>query len=382
MRTCSLGGAPSFSEEPSTQQKFSHPNIARVIGILESNGTAYLVQEFVNEQKLGDWLDDLGRPPTQAEMDGITDKLLDALETVHAGNYVHRDIAPDNILMRRNREPVLIDFGAARMAVGARTQTMHSLVKPGYSPTEQYALDTKLLGTWTDVYALAATLYRAVTGAAPPDSLTRSHGDRMVPAVKAGAGKFRPQYLAAIDHGLALRQADRPQTVRAWRAMLVQGRGHAEGNNEETQVVTPMQKQSHGLQWAILACLLGLGGLGGWAFHDMRTMMHAIATTADDAKRTAVEARELMKGQVAALAERDRAEVELYEKAKAIASLPSDDPRRTAETACNYLIKYPGGRFRGAVAELLRGSYLPPINGEGRTFAPVRHCYLQSKSIV
>ncbi len=351
-------GRSKFLEEAGTQQKFNHPNIARVIGVLESNGTAYLVQEFVNGPKLGDWLDGLGRLPTQDEMDGITDKLLDALETVHAGNYVHRDIAPDNILMRRNHEPVLIDFGAARMAVGARTQTMHSLVKPGYSPTEQYALDTKLLGTWTDIYALAATLYRAVTGAAPPDSLTRSHGDRMVPAVKAGAGKFRPQYLAAIDQGLALKQNDRPQTIRAWRAKLVEGREmHGGKNNEVTQMVTPPPKQSRGLQWAILALLLGLGGMGAWAFQEMRGMMHTIATTADEAKRTAAEVRDFMKKQVADQTARERAEVDLYEKVKATVNLKADDPERTPEAGCIYVRTFPGGRFVTEVRHALRTTY-------------------------
>ena len=88
--------------------------------------------------------------------------LLDALDVVHQADFLHRDIAPDNIIIRKGGVPVLIDFGAARGEIAAHSKTVSALVKPGYSPYEQYAETSRQQGPWTDIYALAATLYPQV----------------------------------------------------------------------------------------------------------------------------------------------------------------------------------------------------------------------------
>jgi len=131
-------GRERFLEEAQTLAKFRHPSIVRVQHVFEALNTAYMVLELVDGQSLRQWLDELGRPATQAELDGIVPPLLDALAEMHAADFIHRDIAPDNIIIRPDGSPVLLDFGAARQAIAAETKTLTGIVKAGYSPPEQY----------------------------------------------------------------------------------------------------------------------------------------------------------------------------------------------------------------------------------------------------
>jgi hypothetical protein len=116
---------------------------------------------------------------------------------------------------------VLIDFGSARGEIAAHSKTVSALVKPGYSPYEQYAETGKRQGPWTDIYALGATLYHAVTGKRPPDAPSRMVKDEFVPAREAAVGAYRANFLSAIDKALALKIEDRPQTIAAWRGDLL-----------------------------------------------------------------------------------------------------------------------------------------------------------------
>src|SRR5207302_6422590 len=138
--------------------------IVRVIRVFEANSTAYMVMGFERGQSFEAWLKALGRPPTQEELDAIVALLLDALQVMHAADFLHRDIAPDNIIIRADGTPVLLDFGAAGRAYAGLSHSLNGIVKAGYSPQEQYASDTNLQGPWSDIYALGATLYLAVTG--------------------------------------------------------------------------------------------------------------------------------------------------------------------------------------------------------------------------
>jgi serine/threonine protein kinase len=130
-------GRSNFLQEARTLARFEHPSIVRVTRVFEANSTAYMVMRFEKGQSLDDWLDSLGRPPTQEELDRICTPLLDALQKMHAENFLHRDIAPDNIIVRPDGTPVLLDFGAARRAVAEMSRTLTGVVKAGYSPHEQ-----------------------------------------------------------------------------------------------------------------------------------------------------------------------------------------------------------------------------------------------------
>jgi serine/threonine protein kinase len=214
-------GLERFMDEARAVARFIHPNIVRVHRYFLANKTGYMVLEFEDGGSFKAWLKNLRRAPRQPELDQILKPLLDALELVHAGNYLHRDIAPDNILVRKDGSPVLIDFGSARGEIASHSKTVSALVKPGYSPYEQYATTTRQQGPWTDIYALGATLYHALSGKRPPDAPSRMVSDEYVPAREVALSSYRSPFLAAIDKALCLEVGERPQSVAAWRAMLM-----------------------------------------------------------------------------------------------------------------------------------------------------------------
>jgi serine/threonine protein kinase len=214
-------GLERFIEEAQTLARFVHPNIVRVYRYFRANNTGYMVLHFEEGGSFKAWLRGLKRAPRQPELDRILKPLLEALETVHAGDFLHRDIAPDNIIIRKDGSPVLIDFGSARGEIATHSKTVSALVKPGYSPYEQYATDGRRQGPWTDIYALGATLYHAVSGKRPPDAPSRVVNDEYVPALAAALSSYRSGFLAAIDKALRLEVGERPQSIAQWRDELL-----------------------------------------------------------------------------------------------------------------------------------------------------------------
>jgi len=144
--------------------------------------------------------------------------VLEGLGAVHAKDFLHRDIKPGNIYLRKNGPPVLLDFGAARQALGEQTRALTGMVTPGYAPFEQYNSRSKQ-GPWTDLYSIGATLYHCIAGKAPAESpdriaaLQEQDADPMQPAVTAGHGRYRPEFLAVVDWMLAPLPKDRPQNI-------------------------------------------------------------------------------------------------------------------------------------------------------------------------
>src|SRR6476469_3601133 len=179
-------GRVSFIEEARTLARFQHSSIVRVSQIFEAHSTAYMVMDFERGENFESWLRHLEGRPSQADLDRIAAPLLDALQMIHAEQFLHRDIAPDNIIIRPDGTPVLLDFGAARRAVAERSRALTGIVKAGYSPHEQYATDSRMQGPWSDIYALGGTLYRAIAGVAPEEATLRIADDPMVPASKIG----------------------------------------------------------------------------------------------------------------------------------------------------------------------------------------------------
>jgi WD40 repeat protein len=214
-------GLERFMEEAQTLARFTHPNIVRVYRCFRARDTGYMVLHFEEGGSFKAWLKGLERAPRQGELDRIVAPLLDALELVHSGDYLHRDIAPDNIIIRRDGAPVLIDFGSARGEIATHSKTVSALVKPGYSPYEQYATTTSKQGPWTDIYALGATLYHAIAGRRPPDAPSRMVNDEYRPAGETALSSYRPGFLAAIDRALRLDIGERPQSIVEWRGTLL-----------------------------------------------------------------------------------------------------------------------------------------------------------------
>jgi serine/threonine protein kinase len=214
-------GLDRFLDEARTLARFDHPNIVRVYRFFRENNSGFMVLHFEDGKSFKAWLKSLGRAPRQHELDRVVPPLLDALSLIHGSDFLHRDIAPDNIIIRTDGSPVLIDFGSARSDIAQHSRTVSALVKPGYSPYEQYATTSRQQGPWTDIYSLGATLYQAVTGKRPPDSPSRMVEDELVPARDAAISAYRPGFLAAIDAALALDVNARPRSVDEWRKQLL-----------------------------------------------------------------------------------------------------------------------------------------------------------------
>jgi serine/threonine protein kinase len=218
-------GLDRFIQEARTLARFDHPNIVRVLSVFEQNGTAYMVMRFEEGENFAALLD---RKRTIAEKDlmRVLLPVLDGLQLVHDAGFIHRDIKPDNIHIRADGTPVLLDFGSARHSLGhARTVTI--LVAPGYAPFEQYYSSGEDQGPWTDIYSLGATCYRAIAGVPPMDAIARSKGilgstrELLVPASAVGSGRYSEGLLKAIDHALAFAEKDRPASIALWRAELI-----------------------------------------------------------------------------------------------------------------------------------------------------------------
>ena len=212
-------GLDRFMKEAQTLARFRHPNIVRVLRFFEENGTAYTVMEYEEGQSLAEFLRDHPEKLGEEFFLKLLLPLLDGLGVVHKAGYLHRDIKPNNLYLRQDDSPVLIDFGSARQSLGSHTQNLTSVYTPGYAPFEQYLPDGRQ-GPWTDIYALGAVLYRMVAGYAPFDAATRMNGDTLVPISVVGRGRYSLSFLLAIDQSLRMVESERPQNIEAWLAMF------------------------------------------------------------------------------------------------------------------------------------------------------------------
>jgi serine/threonine protein kinase len=211
-------GLRRFLDESRTLASFRHPSIVRVMRFFEAQNTAYMVMEFVEGRTLQDWVK-RRRPLPETVVLALLGPLLDGLEVIHGAGYLHRDIKPNNIFIREDGSPVLLDFGSAR-AAGAESE-LTVIVSPGYAPLEQYHAHGNQ-GPWSDLYALGGVLYWMVTGSHPLEAPARARRDALPPALQLGERTlYRAGLLKAIDWALAPAEEDRPQSVAAFREALL-----------------------------------------------------------------------------------------------------------------------------------------------------------------
>lgn len=210
-------GLQEFLKEAQALARFKHPNIVRVLRFLEANGTAYMVMEYEQGESLAAYLKRHGGFLEETALMKIFLPILSGLQAVHEAGLVHLDIKPDNIYLRQDGEPMLIDFGSARQS-RSDPATGRVALTPGYSAPEQYPGQGQV-GPSSDLYSIGATLYRCITGRDPVDSSKRQHQfekakvDPLPPA-----GKFeRPRYSAhireTVDATLKLDPAERPRSA-------------------------------------------------------------------------------------------------------------------------------------------------------------------------
>lgn len=221
-------GMEKFVHEATSLARLQHANIVGVRQLFKANNTAYMVLDYIEGQSLKDWCRAHRAKPDQSTLDDLLIPLLSALELVHRKGLLHRDIAPKNIMLGRPFMPIMIDFGAARQLVAQHSHTFAALLTPGYAPFEQYVATGKDQGPWTDIYALAATVYELMTGKLPPEAPERADTDKCVPVSESErGGRYRKEFLDAIDWGLRPFPKDRPQSVLEWRSAFAGARRHS-----------------------------------------------------------------------------------------------------------------------------------------------------------
>ena len=214
-------GLEKFLEEARVLARFNeHPGIVSVLTFFREHNTGYFVMNYVNGITLKEYLEKHG---DKLEFDAalkIIMPVMDALGEVHSTGILHRDISPDNIYITNSGSVRLLDFGAAREAVGA-DKSVSIILKHGFAPEEQY-LSRGNQGPWTDVYALGATFYRAITGVIPPQSLGRIRNDELTPPSKLGV-VIPPHAERALLKALAVNFGERFQTMKEFQAELAMG---------------------------------------------------------------------------------------------------------------------------------------------------------------
>jgi serine/threonine protein kinase/ribosomal protein S20 len=218
-------GLDRFMSEAQTLAKFKHPNIVRVFTVFPENNTAYMVMEYEHGNEMHKLLKNKATL-SEDKLRAIILPILDGLKQVHAAGFIHRDIKPANIFIREDGSPVLLDFGSARQSFGHETHTLTAMVSPGFAPFEQYISKSDKQGPWTDIYGLGATMYRAVIGRSPAEAMDRSEGllhaerDTFVGAAEIKPEGYSASLLSAIDHALAFKSENRPQSVAEWLTEL------------------------------------------------------------------------------------------------------------------------------------------------------------------
>ncbi|MEO7548011.1 MAG: protein kinase [Ramlibacter sp.] len=214
-------GMASFVNEARMLASFSHPALVEVFRFWEANGTAYMVMRRYDGTTLQALLLSTPQLATEAWLRQTLDPVLLALEELHKQQCYHRDIAPDNIMVLPDGRPVLMDFGAARRIIGGMSQALTSVLKPGYAPVEQYSGDGEMhQGAWTDIYAIGALLYQAMTGQVPMQAISRMTKDLLIPVAQLARQPYSESLCQAVMKCLAVLPADRFQNIDAMRAAL------------------------------------------------------------------------------------------------------------------------------------------------------------------
>ncbi len=209
---------------------FSHPNIVSVLNYVPANETGYMFMEQVDGETLEQWLRKKDTAVRLADVRTVLEPICDALEYVHAKKFIHRDIAPDNIMIRKDGRPMLIDFGAIKIiAQQAQTRAAsgrsYGVAKQHYSPPEQMDEGAEL-DPRADVYALGAVVYRAVSGHPPVDSDKRKNdlvlkgADPYLSVAQTARIPLPQAAIDTIDRSLSLKPADRPSSIAEFRAGL------------------------------------------------------------------------------------------------------------------------------------------------------------------
>jgi serine/threonine protein kinase len=213
-------GMRAFLNEARVLARFDHPALVKIYRFWEENGTAYVVMPYYEGPTLKTTLAELGHVPSENELRAWLKPILNGVTLLHDGGVWHQDIGPDEILMTPFG-PVLLGFSAASHAIEAMRHTPAAALKPGYAAIEQYGSAAGTTrGPWTDLYALGAVVYAAITGNDPPPAADRLTDDRMRPLAIIAGGLYSERFLAAVDAAMAVQPRRRPTEHAEFRALM------------------------------------------------------------------------------------------------------------------------------------------------------------------
>ncbi len=277
-----------FESSTTEQCRLHHPNIVEVFHYLSDNDTGYMFMDYVEGQTFEHWLRDRPTLPTVEEVRPLLEPVVDALDYLHGMNFIHRDVAPDNIMITPEGRPVIIDFGAIKLIENRtllQAKTVHSFMvgKQHYSPPEQ-TREGETLDARADIYALGAVFYRSLAGKPPADTEERARkiafgeGDSLIP-LSVAAPHVPTEFASAIEKALSFRAAERQSSIAEFReAMRWQGTTGASAPT--TPVIrdlprpapTPSfiaasaaqkKRSMSGGRWAALAAVMVVAVIGG-----------------------------------------------------------------------------------------------------------------------
>ena len=215
-------GKQRFLKEACFLMAIEHSSIVHVDAVFSANGSVYLVMPYED----GTTLFEIMSRKKKINQQGLLDlffSISEALSLIHDRKCLHRDLKPSNIFIRESGQPVILDFGAA-IFMDQSNETCMPMISQGYTPIEQYSSNTTDQGFWTDLYALAAIMYKGITGLPPIDAVERGQKilkdleDPYVSLVSVASGEYSLRFLSAIDHALCFRAEDRPQNIADWCA--------------------------------------------------------------------------------------------------------------------------------------------------------------------
>ena len=213
-------GMKCFFEEGRSLARLSHPNVVRVLNFFRANETVYMVMRYERGRTLQEHIQARRGTIREAFLRHVFTTLLNGLREVHTSKLLHLDIKPANIYIRNDGTPLLIDFGAARQTLTAEGLRLNPMYTPGFAPPEQYK-NRELLGPWSDIYSVGASMYASLAGVAPQSADARIERDRYVSATKLFSGKYSRQLLETIDWCLQMDHMKRPQSVLSLQKVLL-----------------------------------------------------------------------------------------------------------------------------------------------------------------
>ncbi len=334
-------GLDKFIDEARNLARFDHPNVVRILNFFRANGTGYMVMEHLEGLTLLDYLKRQGGSLLPEKAVQVLMPVMDALREVHGFGLLHRDISPDNVYVASNHQVKLIDFGAARMALSGQSHSLALLIKPGFSPEEQYRRNGRQ-GPWSDIYSVCATLYRMIVGQPPPEALDRLAEDTLEVPSTLGIG-IAPAVERALIKGLAVRAPERYQTVEELQAVLMGKKSAARSRqgdrcpppshsldrrdefSDTSRRISGRRRSRRAGVWILLLLLAPVIGMGGWWLRQQadesdrieRELTTAESRTQQEAmRRRAAEDKARLLAEQLQQAEEERRRLELAQEAK------------------------------------------------------------------